>query len=527
MLGAALSLTPKKLAVSSSMAFDQADYIYTTIPTTTGSQLYTTMLNINDFSFWQAYNSATLSAVFQSARMAEDAWLLTPNKTVAQNVTSKSAGWSANSWYGGAVGLTSTTNGASITFTFEGTVGYLGYSISNSNAGTFTVSIDGGATTTFNNSSTSTLTTKLGRTYGPQLARFTNLSYGTHTMTVTVSSATNAGNVVYIDWAAGNTGQSTQTGPQHVSIGMEYILQAFTMSQMNAFIALERQAVDLLFSDGLNDRFADFASIQDFHITNLTGAISAGATTLPIATADGIVAGETININYGSEYLVIANTYVPGSLNVPLTTPTAGAWPNNTPILYSNAIITDGVHPNNIGFAQILAAIIAAITPAFDDRDKQSADLVARWFSSGVSWDYINNRYNYGFGNSSSGTNPFVLFNHPTRPLLEFQRNRYSLLLMGNADAFGGANTDFWMEAANTLLLSGGVPYGNQPNLRLQVDGTTVLNGNCTLRTGSAAPNSAVNGNICDLYLRTTGGAGTTLYVKESGAGTNTGWVGK
>jgi hypothetical protein len=30
-----------------------------------------------------------------------------------------------------------------------------------------------------------------------------------------------------------------------------------------------------------------------------------------------------------------------------------------------------------------------------------------------------------------------------------------------------------------------------------------------------------------DLWLRLDGGAGTTLYVKESGAATTAGWVGK
>jgi hypothetical protein len=47
------------------------------------------------------------------------------------------------------------------------------------------------------------------------------------------------------------------------------------------------------------------------------------------------------------------------------------------------------------------------------------------------------------------------------------------------------------------------------------------------IRTGTGAPNSAVTGNVGDIYLRTDGGATTTLYVKESGAGTNTGWVAK
>ena len=56
--------------------------------------------------------------------------------------------------------------------------------------------------------------------------------------------------------------------------------------------------------------------------------------------------------------------------------------------------------------------------------------------------------------------------------------------------------------------------------------GTPTING-VAIRTGAGSPNTVVTGNIGDLYLNTSGGAGTTLYVKESGAGTNTGWVGK
>lgn len=44
---------------------------------------------------------------------------------------------------------------------------------------------------------------------------------------------------------------------------------------------------------------------------------------------------------------------------------------------------------------------------------------------------------------------------------------------------------------------------------------------------GTGSPESAVIGRVGDLYLRKDGGAGTTLYVKESGDATNTGWVGK
>jgi len=43
---------------------------------------------------------------------------------------------------------------------------------------------------------------------------------------------------------------------------------------------------------------------------------------------------------------------------------------------------------------------------------------------------------------------------------------------------------------------------------------------------GAGTPEGAVIAPIGSLYTRTDGGAGTTLYVKESGTG-NTGWIGK
>jgi len=56
--------------------------------------------------------------------------------------------------------------------------------------------------------------------------------------------------------------------------------------------------------------------------------------------------------------------------------------------------------------------------------------------------------------------------------------------------------------------------------------GTPTINA-VSIRTGTGSPNGSVTGNPGDLYLNKSGGAGTTLYVKESGTATNTGWVGK
>jgi hypothetical protein len=47
-----------------------------------------------------------------------------------------------------------------------------------------------------------------------------------------------------------------------------------------------------------------------------------------------------------------------------------------------------------------------------------------------------------------------------------------------------------------------------------------------SVRRGTGTPEGAVTAPVGSLYLRKDGGAGSTLYVKESGTG-NTGWVAK
>jgi hypothetical protein len=43
------------------------------------------------------------------------------------------------------------------------------------------------------------------------------------------------------------------------------------------------------------------------------------------------------------------------------------------------------------------------------------------------------------------------------------------------------------------------------------------------LKAGTGSPENVVAATVGSIYLRTDGGASTTLYVKESGTG-NTGW---
>lgn len=48
--------------------------------------------------------------------------------------------------------------------------------------------------------------------------------------------------------------------------------------------------------------------------------------------------------------------------------------------------------------------------------------------------------------------------------------------------------------------------------------------GTVDIRTGTGSPESVVTGTVGDIFIRTDGGASTTLFVKESGTG-NTGWI--
>jgi hypothetical protein len=47
-----------------------------------------------------------------------------------------------------------------------------------------------------------------------------------------------------------------------------------------------------------------------------------------------------------------------------------------------------------------------------------------------------------------------------------------------------------------------------------------------TWRRGEGDPNGVVTAPVGSAYLRSDGGAGTTLYIKESGTGSS-GWVAK
>lgn len=84
--------------------------------------------------------------------------------------------------------------------------------------------------------------------------------------------------------------------------------------------------------------------------------------------------------------------------------------------------------------------------------------------------------------------------------------------------------------STNTVYISNGSGSGTWNKVGLnQLDQTDVDTRYALatyIRHGSGSPEGSVTAPIGTLYLRSDGGASTTLYVKESGTG-STGWVAK
>lgn len=66
-----------------------------------------------------------------------------------------------------------------------------------------------------------------------------------------------------------------------------------------------------------------------------------------------------------------------------------------------------------------------------------------------------------------------------------------------------------------------------QPHaLGFDSNSSVVLDTGAIIESGAGTPEAAVTAPVGSLFLRTDGGATTTLYVKTSGTG-NTGWTAK
>jgi len=271
------------------------------------------------------YNSsANLQDVFQRAYLHDLLWPSAVNiATYAQNSFCTASGsWTADNSLVTGLGESSYTNGNTLSCptVIAGKANdnlYIGYEIFNGGGGTFTVKVDGVTQTDPISGSTtwvaygdgsSNITTQNGGTYGAVAVRLTNggagWSAGYHTVLVTVTSATNSGNVVeplYAVFAPSSTVAATL--PTGIAV---------TPNQQN----------------------------------NSNNSL--------VPTYDGYVTTAQSNLASDGWNIVLANTNAALTNNASCT---GGASPP-----FTNCYV-DAFHPNNTGHA-IMAATVEAAAPS-------------------------------------------------------------------------------------------------------------------------------------------------------------------
>ena len=104
---------------------------------------------------------------------------------------------------------------------------------------------------------------------------------------------------------------------------------------------------------------------------------------------------------------------------------------------------------------------------------------------------------------------------------------RNAALIAGFAEAAWVDGSNYGAGISFETTANGGTTRSEK--MRLSNGGNLTVTGNiasANYKRGAGSPEGVVTGIVGDIYTRTDGGAGTTLYVKESGTG-NTGWVAK
>jgi hypothetical protein len=78
-----------------------------------------------------------------------------------------------------------------------------------------------------------------------------------------------------------------------------------------------------------------------------------------------------------------------------------------------------------------------------------------------------------------------------------------------------------------TLQVGSGAPHTGTPSSRLSLYNEDTDSTFVQILSGTGSPEGVILAPQGSLYLRTDGGSGTTLYIKETSAGVNTGWDAK
>jgi len=236
------------------------------VPQLTGNTQYTIEIGVNDANVanGHAYTTVNQQANYTNMLNAIIAWLGTPqsNSLGGANCTQTSGVWAQdNATFTPYVNTEqSTTNGSVLTCTYTSTgpTIYLWYRMIDGKAGSASVTLDGGAVGTINGfGQNGSLISTLNSTTDSVGVLRIPATVGSHAVAITVTSATNANNIVSV-LGVGSAPALTEYNLPAVYVMGVAKEQSDQNSALTATLnGLNSAAVPLATSDGLNVKFVD------------------------------------------------------------------------------------------------------------------------------------------------------------------------------------------------------------------------------------------------------------------------------
>jgi hypothetical protein len=187
-------------------------------PADAKNALYTLMIGTNDAN---VKGTGAYEAVFNLCHQASISWLgsSSANKYTGASFTAVPSGWTTDTTYAAVTGLKSTSSGAVSNWpvtSYGGPVA-IWYRIVDGNGGSFSYSVDGGTPVAVNAFTSPAIATQNGSTQAVGVA-FATVAAGAHTVSIAVTSASGAGNLVGV-LAVGTSPASTQFQGPKVWVG--------------------------------------------------------------------------------------------------------------------------------------------------------------------------------------------------------------------------------------------------------------------------------------------------------------------
>lgn len=265
---------------------------------------------------------------------------------------------------------------------------------------------------------------------------------------------------------------------------------------------------------------------------------------LPVGATISPLSGNSFqSLSNNNQYTSIQVTGFNFTNAVNVTNATA----NNTMgmVSFVDDAFNGGLTLQGVGSAQILLSSFGfgqnfSVTNSnvnFIDSDMNTGSATLTWnsglsFPSGftssalelVSWGFNPNSFTIGAStlvvaqNIALGAPSHLITVNGTLTLAD------SSIAEGNITVNSGGVLNVWSPSGvlGTLTLNAGSTY--TPSGTLYANQINLGPGLCQILTASGSPNGVVAAPVCSVYVQTNGTSGNTLWVKDSGGSTSSGW---